>query len=93
MCSAAFRKASALQTITSARVKLDAALLLYTSQPQLCLLPADTLAGKIADLANALGWSYADAAELLTRNAALADFLPYRWAGRGLLRRLLTMRT
>lgn len=76
--AAAYQRAYALCGASSGRLSHQLCLFLLTEQPQLLAVNTDLLAGRIASLADVLGLSQPDAAELLLRSGALLDVLPLR---------------
>ncbi|WIA41361.1 hypothetical protein OEZ86_004953 [Tetradesmus obliquus] len=74
----AYQRAYALCGASSGRLSHQLCLFLLTEQPQLLAVNTDLLAGRIASLADVLGLSQPDAAELLLRSGALLDVLPLR---------------
>jgi hypothetical protein len=74
----AYQRAYALCGASSGRLSHQLCLFLLTEQPQLLGIQCDLLAARIASLADVLGLSQPDAAELLVRCGALLDVLPLR---------------
>lgn len=72
------QRASVLSGASKGQLSHHLCLFLFTEQPSLINIDTGLLASRIAVLADVLGLTQPDAAELLVRTGSLLDVLPLR---------------